>query len=139
MAYRSFTFITGSFTGFLRCERGSATMEFVLWVPVFFFILVAATDATVLYLHHTVMWNVSRDVVRRISVGALTEAEAVDTVRNELFLYSRAYTVAMSNPSSLNTHITIQTRIADASVFGIFRPVMGRYLTASVTMRREPY
>ena len=123
---------------FLRDERGSATIEFVLWVPVFVIILVAATDATVLYLHHTEMWNVSRDVARRVAVGDMTEADAAAAVQNEMFLYSRAYTVATSNPTALDVQIQIQTNVGDASVFGFFKPVMGRYLTAKVTMRREP-
>jgi len=123
---------------FLRDEHGSATIEFVLWVPAFVVILVAATDATVLYLHHTEMWNVSRDVARRVAVGDMTEADAVGAVQSEMFLYSRAYTVATSNPAELDVQIMIQTSIADASVFGFFEPVLGRYLTATVTMRREP-
>jgi Flp pilus assembly protein TadG len=123
---------------FLRDENGSATIEFVLWVPVFVVILVAATDATILYLHHTEMWNVSRDVARRVAVGDLTETDAATVVQNEMFLYSRAYTVLTSNPAELDVQITIQTSVADASVFGFFKPVLGRYLTASVTMRREP-
>ncbi len=123
---------------FLRDEHGSATIEFVLWVPIFVVILVAATDATVLYLHHTEMWNVSRDVARRVAVGDMTEAEAVSVVQDEMFLYSRAYTVATSNPADLDVQIMIQTSVADASVFGFFKPILGRYLTAMVTMRREP-
>ncbi len=123
---------------FLRDEHGSATIEFVLWVPIFVVILVAATDATVLYLHHTEMWNVSRDVARRVAVGDMTEADAYTAVENEMFLYSRAYTVATSNSTDLDVQIMIQTQISDASVFGFFEPVMGRYLTAMVTMRREP-
>ena len=123
---------------FLRDERGSATIEFVLWVPVFVIILVAATDATVLYLHHTEMWNVSRDVARRVAVGDMTETDAASAVQDEMFLYSRAYTVATSNPADLDVQIMIQTSVADASVFGFFKPVLGRYLTAMVTMRREP-
>ncbi len=123
---------------FLRDEHGSATIEFVLWVPIFVVILVAATDATVLYLHHTEMWNVSRDVARRVAVGDMSETDAATAVQNEMFLYSRAYTVATSDPTDLDVQIMIQTRIADASVFGFFEPVLGRYLTAMVTMRREP-
>ncbi len=122
----------------MRDERGSATIEFVLWVPVFVIILVAATDATVLYLHHTEMWNVSRDVARRVAVGDMSEADAAAAVQNDMFLYSRAYTVATSNPTSLDVQIMIQTSVADASVFGFFEPIMDRYLTAMVTMRREP-
>ena len=123
---------------FLRDEHGSATIEFVLWVPVFVILLVATTDASILYLHHTEMWNVSRDVARRVAVGDLTEADAVNVVQNEMFLYSSAYTVATSDPTALNVQIMIQTSIADASVFGFFEPVLGRYLTANVVMRREP-
>lgn len=123
---------------FMHDERGSATIEFVLWVPVFVIILVAATDATTLYLHHTEMWNVSRDIARRVSVGDMSEADAANAVQNEMFLYSDAYTVATSNPTELDVTIMIQTSIADASVFGFFTPVLGRFLTAQVTMRREP-
>ncbi len=123
---------------FLRDEHGSATIEFVLWVPIFVVILVAATDATILYLHHTEMWNVSRDVARRVAVGDMSEADAVTVVQNEMFLYSRAYTVSTSNPAELDVKIMIQTSVRDASVFGFFEPVLDRYLTAMVTMRREP-
>ena len=123
---------------FLRDEHGSATIEFVLWVPIFVVILVAATDATILYLHHTEMWNVSRDVARRVAVGDITEADAAAVVQNEMFLYSRAYTVATSDPADLDVRIMIRTSVADASVFGFFKPVLGRNLTAMVTMRREP-
>ena len=123
---------------FLRDERGSVTIEFVLWVPIFVVILVAATDATILYLHHTEMWNVSRDVARRVAVGDITEADAAAVVQNEMFLYSRAYTVSTSDPADLDVKIMIQTSVRDASVFGFFEPVLDRYLTAMVTMRREP-
>jgi Flp pilus assembly protein TadG len=123
---------------FLRDERGSATIEFVLWVPVFMILLVATTDASILYLHHTEMWNVSRDVARRISVGDMTEADAATVVQNEMFLSTNAYTVTTSDPADLDVVIQISTSIADASVFGFFKPVLGRHLAAEVTMRREP-
>jgi Flp pilus assembly protein TadG len=123
---------------FLRDERGSATIEFVLWVPVFMILLVATTDASILYLHHTEMWNVSRDVARRVSVGDMTEADAATVVQNEMFLSTNAYTVTTSDPADLDVVIQISTSIADASVFGFFKPVLGMHLAAEVTMRREP-
>jgi hypothetical protein len=84
------------------------------------------------------MWNISRDVARRVAVGDISESDAVDVIQDELFLYSSAYTVATSNPTSLDVQIVIQTNVADASVFGVFGAVLGRHLTASVIMRREP-
>ncbi len=55
-----------------------------------------------------------------------------------MFLYSKAYTIATSQPTDLDVMIAIQTTIADASVFGIFKAVLNDDLTAVVTMRREP-
>ena len=127
-----------SLSAFLRDEQGSATIEFVLWVPVFVILLVATIDATVLYLHHTEMWNVSRDVARRVAVGDMTENDVVQVVQNEMYLYSNAYTVATSQPTDLDVTIAIQTSIADASVFGFFQAVLADNVVAAVTMRREP-
>jgi Flp pilus assembly protein TadG len=119
-----------------RDERGSATIEFVLWVPVFVFLLIATTDATVLYLSHTEMWNVSRDIARRIAVGDITEAEAVQEVQKELFLANGAYTVTTS--VGANVVVAISTNVGDASVFGVFKKVLDRDLNARVVMLREP-
>jgi Flp pilus assembly protein TadG len=121
---------------FARDERGSATIEFVLWVPVFIFLLIATTDATVLYLNHTEMWNVSRDIARRIAVGDITEAEAVEEAQKELFLYNSAYTVSTS--VGIDVVVEITTNVGDASVFGVFKKVLDRDLHARVVMRREP-
>jgi len=121
---------------FLRDECGSATIEFVLWVPVFVVLLIATTDATILYLSHTEMWNVSRDIARRLAVGDITEAQAVEEAKKELFLYSRGYTVGTS--VGIDVVVEITTNVGDASVFGFFKPVLGRDLSARVVMRREP-
>ena len=123
---------------FLRDERGTLTIESMLWLPVFVVILVIAIDATVLYLHHTEMWNVARDVARRVAIGDITEAEAAAAVQNEMFLYGDAYSVATSNPADPDVQIVIQTPMSDASVFGAWRLLMDRNLTATVIMRREP-
>lgn len=124
----------------LRDERAAATVEFVLWVPIFMFIILAAIDATVLYLHHTEMWNVSRDVARRVAVGDINENEAPEIVSQELFLYkeSTAYRVDTSDPSDDDVMILIQTPVADADFVGIFQAVLDEYLEAAVFMRREP-
>ena len=69
---------------FISDDRGMATIEFVLWVPVYVILLVAVTDASILYLTHSEMWNAARDTARRISVGAMTAADAPDRARDPL-------------------------------------------------------
>ena len=129
-----------AFARLLGDERAAATVEFVLWVPVFMFIILAAVDATVLYLHHSEMWNVSRDVARRVAVGDISEDEAAEYVAEELYLYKNitAYALDTSDPGNPDVYIRIQTPVADADFFGIFQPVLDEYLEAMVIMRREP-
>ncbi len=47
---------------FLRDETGAVTIEFVLWVPIFVGLLVFVTDASIIYLTHSDMWSVTRDL-----------------------------------------------------------------------------
>ena len=121
---------------FVRDERGSVTIEFVIWVMPFIFMLAATVDASMLYLTHTEMWNVSRDLARRLAIGDMTEAEAVDEARKELFLYGNDYTLATS--VGTDVVVEISTSFKDASVFGIFGAVIDGNLTARVVMRKEP-
>ena len=120
---------------FISDDRGTATLEFVLWVPVYLILLVAVTDASVLYLTHTEMWNTARDSARRISVGAMTAAEAPDRAREQLLLSGRTYTVAASDAGLVIVQISVN--VGDASVFGFFKPVLGRQLNARVEMMKE--
>ena len=62
---------------FLRDDRGSQTIEFVLWLPIIGALLVIISYASIFYAAHTEMWNVARDTARRMTTGALaTEVEA---------------------------------------------------------------
>jgi len=121
---------------FLQDEHGSATIEFVIWVPGFMFLLLFATDATVLYLTHTGMWNVSRDVARRMSIGDLTDTQAVAVAQQELFMNGLNYSISAT--SGTDVVVTISVAVPDASIFGIFDSLLDSFLVARVVMRREP-
>jgi len=120
---------------FLCDEHGSATIEFVIWVPLYVVLLVAVTDASILYLSHTEMWNAARDTARRISVGALTAADAPDRAGEMLLLSGRSYTVAASDAGPVIVEISVG--VGDASIFGFFGPVLGRRLVARVQIMKE--
>ncbi len=120
---------------FLRDEHGSATIEFVLWVPLYVVLLVAVTDASVLYLTHTEMWNTARDTARRISVGGINAADAPGYASNKLLLSGRTYTLSASDAGPVMVEISVN--VGDASIFGFFKPVLGLHLTARVVMWKE--
>ncbi len=121
---------------FIRDERGVATIEFVLWVPPMLIMLLMITDASVLYLTYTDMFNVSRDVARRVSVGAMTVDEVPDYVQQRSLLGERTYTVG--SYSGAVVIIEMRVNVGDASVFGFFKPVLARTMGVRVEMRREP-
>lgn len=124
------------FRQFASDERGAATLEFVLWVPPMPFMLIGAVDASVLYFTRTDMFNVSRDVARKISVGSLTVDQVAAYVSQTTHLGGRTYSVATIEGATIV--VAMSVGIGDASVFGIFRPVLDDKIGVRVEMRREP-
>ena len=125
---------------FLRDEKAAVTIEFVLWVPIFIGLFVFVTDASIIYLTHSEMWSVARDTTRRMTTGQITtDAEARDYAAAHLFLGSRTYVIDPTDPALADMNITIAIGIDDAAIFGFFfKPILGKSLVASVTMRKEP-
>jgi len=128
-----------SMAAFLRDETGAVTIEFVLWVPIFVGLLVFVTDASIIYLTHSEMWNVARDTTRRMTTEQITTvAEARDYAAARLFLGNRTYVIDPDFGGDMN--VTIAIGLDGAAIFGFFfKPILGRSLLASVTMRREPF
>ena len=128
---------------FLRDDRGSQTIEIVLWIPIFVALLVIITDASMLYLTQTEMWNVARDTARRMTTTNLqTVAEAEDYANSQLNLYtnnSGLYSVDVSYDPVVQ--VVISVGAGDISFTG-FRyldfTILGGPITAQVVMRPEP-
>ena len=105
---------------FLRDDRGSQTIEFVLWLPIIGALLVIISYASILYTTHTEMWNVARDTARRMTTGVLaTEDLAVAYANEQLNLY-RAYdsgynVVTQRDPDTAMT-VVITLSLSDASI-----------------------
>ncbi len=124
---------------FLRDEKAAVTIEFVLWVPIFVGLFVLVTDASIIYLTHSEMWNVARDTTRRMTTGEITtRAQAADWAASHLFLGSRTYVID-PDFTTADLNVTIAIGLDDAAIFGFFfKSILGRSLVASVTMSREP-
>jgi Flp pilus assembly protein TadG len=90
----------------LRDEMGAVTIEFVLWVPIFASLLVFVTDASIIYMTHSEMWNVARDTSRRMSTEKITTVNEVrDYAAAPLFLSEREYVIDPSFGSDMNVAI----------------------------------
>jgi len=128
----------GALRGFLRAEQGAMTIEFTTLVPFFIMLLVFFADATIIYLTHSEMFNVARDISRRMTTGELqndTDVEAY--AADNLFLGTRTYYVFTDHSGDKTVSLAIS--LYDATIFGFFfQPILGRELVATATMGEEP-
>jgi Flp pilus assembly protein TadG len=119
-------------------RAGTVTVEFVVWLPVFVFLLALTADACKLYLTQADMWSVARDTARRMSTGELATPEAAETYASGQLLYPLDYTYTITQDTDDTVQISVP--ISDACVFGVL-PVVGNFggsqMVARVVMRVE--
>jgi len=126
---------------FLRDDRGSETIQFVVWLPLTAVLLVLVTDASFLYLYHTEMANVARDTARRMTTKNLsTKAEAEEYAKGELSVNGKNYTVVADYDETTAMTVVITVPMSDVAVFGHFvEPLFNNNtMSARITMRSEP-
>ena len=131
---------------FFRDDRGSQSIEFVLWLPIIGALLVIISYASILYTTHTEMWNVARDTARRMTTGVLeVGVPAEDYAYSQLKLYEllgSGYDVQATEDtttSTMNVVITLSVTDGsfDAGFFGALT-LVGGTMAARVVMRAEP-
>ncbi len=127
------------FDRFLRDDRGSQSIQFVLWIPIFFGLLIIVMDATTLYITQTEMENVARDTARRMIKGlppALAEVHAL----NALSLRDFPYSVVATFDPAIGADVTIAVQTGTISILGYLNPltIAGTTLGARVIMRPDP-
>ena len=69
---------------FFREEKGTASIEFAIWVPTVAAILLLVTDLALCLFAYMQMSDVARDTARRVSVGDMTLAEGKAHVDSRL-------------------------------------------------------
>lgn len=70
---------------FARDESGAVTVEAVLWIPFFFFVLMLITDASLAFYARAQAYRVVEDALRQYSIGKLASEGATDTYIEDRF------------------------------------------------------
>ena len=129
-------------------ESGATTVEFVLWVPVFMFILMITVDVSLLFLRQSNLWQVARDTARQVSIrhwsgDVVGQAEAY-AVANGTFSGDVPTAKVVITGNTL-VQVQLAVPMSEVGVFGIFK-IGGNLITvgqegsliALVTHRLEP-
>ena len=122
---------------FLIDEKGSATVEFVLLFPLFSMVLLLLADASLLFLRHTNLMNISRDTARIVSRYAMTPAEA------KAYAEAAARTgqsTATAEVTVLNgfVTVTISSDASSSAPFGMVSFAVGDQIVAQAVSTMEP-
>ena len=130
----------GKIGSFLRRERGGVTVEFVLWVPVFFSLVLLSADASLLFLRQSNFWTVSRDTARIVARHGMETEAAEDWAAEQARIGDYRPEVAVEiDPVRDTVTVTITGAAASMAPFGMMRFALGDRISAAVTQVREPY
>lgn len=125
------------FQRFLIEEDGTATLEFVILVPLFTMLLLLVVDASLLFLRHTSLMNISRDTARIVSRYAMTPDEA--KVYAERFASTPA-SAATAEVILENDYVIVRltSDAASSAPFGIIAFAVGDLIVARAISTMEP-
>lgn len=127
--------VMASLVDFLSDESGSATVEFVIWVPWFMLLLMITTDVSFVWFNHTQMLNTSRDAARRMSIGELSGADLESFVRARV---SGSGVRVVDRSSGNDACVQISRPFTDCALFGwTFKGLWDKDLAATTVMLRE--
>lgn len=123
---------------FRRDARGSATLEYVLWLPVFVTILGLAADVSLTFHTHSRMWDAARDVARRTAMGQLTATQAQQVAAARLPA-GGDYTVKVDDTDPQDVVVTISARSADLGLTGALDLITDGPVESVFRMRKETW
>ncbi|MFT5304054.1 MAG: hypothetical protein ACI814_004878 [Mariniblastus sp.] len=122
---------------FLNDLSGSVTIEFVLWVPMIFFFMLLATDASLAFMRQSQMWQVSRETARVVSRYGMDEAAAESFAASGAKFGSYTTSVDVSFVSG-DVIVTMAVPSRALAPFGTLGFLMNEKISTRVTHAMEP-
>jgi Flp pilus assembly protein TadG len=122
---------------FRRDERGSITVEFVLWVPLLVAFLLFATDVTLAFMRQSHVWQVSRETARIVSRYGMDEVQAEAFARESGTMGTNVPDVDVRFDGT-DVIVTMSLPTASLTPFNTLGFVLGDRITSRVHHSMEP-
>lgn len=117
-----------------RDRRGSSTVEFVLWLPMFAGLIGVVADASLLLHSQARLLDVARDAARQLSIGRIDAAQADAVIAARMGWTTNWSHTVEETGEFVTTRLSVP--FASVTVFG--DAVFGKgALSAEYTMLRE--
>lgn len=124
----------------LFCDQnGSSTVEFVLWVPLFGFLLMFTANASFVYMDLTRMENAARDGARRVAMGQFTKDNIAPFVLSQLPNADYSVDASCSTDDYACVYVTRPTdsMLPFTNFMGVGN-LLGQTFGTAIKMRYEP-
>ncbi|MBL4808092.1 MAG: pilus assembly protein [Rhodobacteraceae bacterium] len=118
-------------------ERGSVTIEFVLWVPVFVFILALTIDSSMIFVTQSNMWSVTRDTTRHMSTGLYTDGEAEVYASRLVEKWGQTPSISTTSDSQF-VSVSMSIPISEVVPFNVIGAFTNGSIVTQLTQRVEP-
>jgi Flp pilus assembly protein TadG len=122
---------------FTRETRGSVTVEFVMWVPVFCGLLMLFADTSLTYMNQSNFWNVSRETARIVARHGF-DTQAAETFAEAHASFGHYTPKALVTIDGGTVTVTITADAREITLFGILNFADNQTIQASVTDVLEP-
>lgn len=110
---------------FWRNEDGSATIEAVLWLPLFVVFFVMVADVSFVFHRQAQMLRVVQDANRAFSVGRLSDEDATESFITTALLEVSDSAVATTSIGSGIITSTLRVPVGDLVAVGFFAFLSG--------------
>lgn len=118
--------------GFLRREDGTATIEAVLWMPIFLAVFALMVDASMVFHGQSKVLRIIQDANRNMSIGRFTTDTQVETyINNELAQFGVVPTLtnAQSGNGAVLTLVRVPAR--QLQILGLFSSLLDLQIDVS--------
>ncbi|MFQ5773022.1 MAG: TadE/TadG family type IV pilus assembly protein [Kiloniellaceae bacterium] len=128
--------------GCWRDDRGVTAVELAFVLPVLLLLLSGIIQFGALMFLQNHMTNIARETARRVAVGELTTAAAVQSAQTSLINWGISYGVVVTEPDPLDPNDTdvvvdITAPMSQAALVDVLGIFQTGTLRAKVTMRQE--
>lgn len=122
---------------FLSSEKAAVSIDFLLWVPILFAIVILATDATIAFMRQSHLWQVSRETARIVSRYGMDESTAEAFAQSEATIGSTSPIVDVSIGTT-DVSVSISMPVNAMLPFGTLGFALDDNITTRVTHALEP-
>jgi len=137
-------FSLGRVADFAKAERGSITIESLLWLPIFFAFLGIAVDGSVIFSNRSLVLRTLQDANRGLAIGRFDNVnETMQFIRNNLQVCSLgvcppdvSVVTSVSGSGVITSRVEIPSEMIDA--IGLFGMLTGIRVGIEAEHLQEP-